>query len=308
MSGLLMALVHPATQAAWTAVNSPAVLDSIGGLLGADASGRRLGDYAVNGGGVIDALGGFFGGGDVPGRRLETYVELTTAAYVGAAVGIVVPIVIWAIIAMLYKTKVTDARQPLPQPVLDEFSLRNGDFKYGFCSCFDDIHYCLHGCCCEVILAGDVYQAAGIKNFWFPVIVYFGCWAVSQAIALVYMIILAEINVSNGQVYRGGNGAYYLTGIIFALMMANLRKSLREKLGDPQPGKSCAMDFLLYWCCGCCTVVQDARQVDGATGVLVRCCCSLQTLMQQPMPPVGAPMTVNVQPAGQPVVVGNVIG
>ena len=37
-------------------------------------------------------------------------------------------------------------------------------------------------------------------------------------------------------------------------------------------------DCLCYWWCGCCTIIQDARQVDGATDTRVRHCILLVLL------------------------------
>jgi len=58
-----------------------------------------------------------------------------------------------------------------------------------------------------------------------------------------------------------------------------LRSQLRVRLGGKKGNDKLLMDMLIWYFCGCCAGIQEARTVDahnGNGGVKVKCCCQLQ--------------------------------
>merc|ERR1711988_848470 len=99
-----------------------------------------------------------------------------------------------------------------------------------------------------------------------------------------------------------------LGGMLYGFVFGRKRGELRKKLGV-QP--DFVSDFAMWWCCACCAIVQEARQVDENQSLRVNCCCQL-TLLQPPVEAtvVGPPvMSGKVVTGGQPTVgVATVIG
>merc|ERR1719517_406242 len=80
----------------------------------------------------------------------------------------------------------------------------------------------------------------------------------------------------------GSHVAWFIVNFFFAFYLASQRGKLREKLGGA--ADKFANDFICYWCCQCCTVIQDARQLDAATGTRVECCCKLIKMQNEAIP------------------------
>lgn len=284
MSGVLLALTHPAVPLAWWAANSPQVVDLLSNALGGSEGGpRRLAEYY------------YYYYPDVEGIE-DRYM---TAAIIGVCVGVLVPVALLVFAGMLYKRKVTDQRGQLPQPVPEEFSLAQKDFTHGLCGCCQDLQYFLHGWCCMTIRAADTYQAVNVSGFWCVACAFLATWAAAQGIGMGISVWLQGEMLAQGRVGQPGlmqqsaQIGWFVADAVLAIWLAGLRKQLRAKLGDEAPDSKFCMDCLKYWWCGCCTAVQDARQVDGAQGVRVDCCCTLSKTA-----PVGGGV-------GGPVVVGN---
>jgi len=284
MSGALLVLSHPAMPLAWWAANSPPVVSLVSQALSAVGEGaRRLADDGAE------------------AEKDDDNTQLMMLLIVSTAVGILVPILLWLIIASMYKGKVTDARGPFPQPVPEVFSLERGDFKYGLFGCCEDFQYFLHGCCAGTIRAADTFQVVSASGYWIVVIAFLLTWFAAQVIGVGIAMGMREMGgLQAGRMQRMTNQAgqigWFVADAFLALWLAGLRKKLRAQLGDPRPNSSFFPDCVKYWWCSCCTIVQDARQVDGAQGVRVECCCSMTKTMPSP---------ANV---GGPVVVGSVIG
>jgi Cys-rich protein (TIGR01571 family) len=259
-----------------------------------------------------------------PERRLQVVVGnnnsfnptdgLPLAAF---AVNILATIVIYLALGFWYKSGITDRRKPAEN---GEFSqcLANppGVWKYQTFDCCQDSHYCLYGLCCLGSRLGDTYEMTGAgPGYWTWVVIFIALQVFARVLNLVFAIVLWELDVDQQQnVANAGNLFYYIPAIILALWMATRRKELRQRLGDPNASSHFCMDFVCYGCCGCCTAIQEARQVDEATGTKTTCCMKLDQLSPGTgAVAMGQPAYV-AQPVGQPValvvaqpVVGNVV-
>merc|ERR1712110_1294363 len=150
-----------------------------------------------------------------------------------------------------------------------------------------------YGCCCGGVRIADTYQATAIGGFWKFMSAWISMYVFAQVLnlGLLILVSVAELDANVGQV---GNLLYFVAELFLAYWLATQRQELRRKLGDTRQGTMC-MDFICYWWCGCCTAIQDARQVDGASGTSVECCFKLVKQQQ------------NVAPHAQ-VVMGAVVG
>lgn len=157
------------------------------------------------------------------------------------------------VFAWMYKKKVSDQRQPLPAlPTPGVFTQQ--DFRFSLCDCFSDMSICCHTFWCPMARAADTHHAAGSDKFWNVVLYWLGSSFVGACIG-------------------GDSFGKCIASVVLALIMTSRRQELRAKLGI-SPGENCT-DFMLWWCCSPCAVAQEAREIDVATGVKVRCCCNL---------------------------------
>jgi len=184
---------------------------------------------------------------------------------------------------------VTDKRAAFVVPVPTDWSLAQGKpFRHETFSCCNDMQYFLMGCCCPQTRAADTFATVGVPSFW---------GLVGVLVVLVFLQGVAQFALQEVLPGAAQLVATYLIQGLAALMLAGKRKDFRAKLGG-EP--SLFMDFVCYWWCGCCTIIQDARQLDGAQNVTVACCCNLINL--------GGPAGQVGQVVGAPVVMGTVVG
>lgn len=186
-----------------------------------------------------------------------------------------VTIVITVGVAYTYKKKITDRRPVLPAVVPSEYSMRGRTFKYDL---FDfSGTYCLYGFFCPSCRIADNYAAAGFgMNF------------------VVVATILAVIGLPNMD-FR--NPMLWVTAVWLAFM----RRRLRARFGFGET--SCAItssDFISYFFCLCCTVLQDARQIDEATGTRVECCLELVQDRDNQAPLLGQLPVQDLMPSAPP--------
>lgn len=178
-----------------------------------------------------------------------------------------------------YFGHVTEARREPPasaEEIPHEMRLdpRDWSLKPPFFSCFQNADYCLMGCFCSAVRDGDTAHAAGI----FP-----GFWPVF----LVHMVLLEIIALLHTQVTTGLAAAYVWLALV--ALRLYVRISLREKYGGSP--RLHVMDCFAVCCCMCCTVVQEARFIDGATSVKYECPWRLLDHKGELM--VGPPVEVN---------------
>jgi len=175
----------------------------------------------------------------------------------------------FAAVGFVYKALVTNRRDPFPDPVPAEYSLSDKGFKHGTLGCCGDIHYLLYGCCCLPCRVSDTFDAAAVASYWQTFASFVALWFAAPLLALLVDAMLPSAWFLRAPLWLA-------LELRWAKHLAQQRKVLRQRLGDKQPEESFWSDLFCFCCCLCCTAIQDARQVDGASGVAVRCCCKLQ--------------------------------
>lgn len=209
-------------------------------------------------------------------------------ALLSLVVSIAVPITVWAIVGCMYKSGVTDKRDPFSAGSQNLIaSLEPNEL----CLCFQNISLCLHACCCTSVRAADTFQTAGVATFWCVMCVELIHFFTFQVLTFVFNMVMVETLGADQSQNPGSSPAWFISALIFAGYWANLRTAYRSKFNGQ--GK-CVSDFFCYCCCFPCSIGQDAFVLDAAQNVRVECCCSL---IKQ-----GA-----VGGVGQPAVVGQVV-
>lgn len=218
------------------------------------------------------------------GATSDEYKMVTVVSQIG---GVVVTIILGVLFAFLYKSSITDKRKPFPQPVATQHSLAgNKDWLYGTCDCFADCSYCLYGFCCSDARLADTYQMTGVGSYWTYVVACISMVVCTQIVGMLAALAGLPPNVSN-VVSLVCHGA-------LAVWLAMQRQKLRVKLGGSEG--SCFKDCMCYFWCGCCTIIQDARQADVASNTRVDCCFKLvQSDPVRAAPVVGQAVTVAPQ-------------
>lgn len=118
-------------------------------------------------------------------------------------------------------------------------------FAYGLfetAHCFDHhCNMCLCSWCCPVIRLADTYsklpKPAIISGFW---------------TALIFVAVLDGLSPLT----------YGVTGFAFLCFAVYARQQLRKKYGYERGPKTVFFDCLSWICCPCCSIAQEARQVD----------------------------------------------
>jgi Cys-rich protein (TIGR01571 family) len=211
-----------------------------------------------------------------------------------------ITLVLILVCAYAYKSRITAKRvQWQGCPANLGLQLSAGNWKYGICDCCQNCEYCLYGYFCLPCRLGDTYTMTSIGPSYMTYINAFAAVVVIQSVlSLLLGIIgsLAGVDLSSIT-----NLTYYAANACLAYWLSGQRKKLRQCLGDPSPDNNCAMDFICYWFCGCCTAIQEGRQVDEITNTQTKCCFQLQALQMSPAG-VGQPAVVMGAP-----VVGTVV-
>lgn len=128
-------------------------------------------------------------------------------------------------------------------PACDEeatITLEDGAFKYGLCSCFDDLKLCALSFCCSPIRWADTIRMMGFMQFWPALGLYLG-------LSVLDTVVMGW------------------AGLVLVAVCIYYRQKLRERFGMPHG--SCGSifgDCLTYLCCSCCAIIQEARQVEDA--------------------------------------------
>ena len=139
----------------------------------------------------------------------------------------------------------------------------------------------LPSCCLDLRLA-DTYTLTNIgPNYYFYIHFYVAVHVVGQIVQAVVSILVIEMDM-NPAVGNVGNLGWFIGEIFFACYLAGQRTKLRQALGDPSPEEKKTMDFVCYWCCACCTSIQEGRQVDEITNTQTKCCFVLETTQGGP--------------------------
>jgi len=118
------------------------------------------------------------------------------------------------------------------------------DWKVSFCGCLETPGICFLSFCCPGIRWAETLSfVPGLLTFW-PAF-------------FIFMIFM------NPQ-----NPFWQLFGPLVLLLAAVIgtyyRQQLRNKFGMEAGGLSWVTDCLLFFCCSCCAIAQEARHVDEA--------------------------------------------
>jgi Cys-rich protein (TIGR01571 family) len=230
---------------------------------------------------------------DMSSRRLTRMQEPLSAGYlVGWAVSLIVTGVLVYVFASLYKTRITDKRAPW-KGCPTELGLQPtaGEWKYTTFSCCDNSDYCLYGCFCGSQRLGDTYTMTNIGPSYITYIhAFVAVMVIGRVVQLAVTIMIVDLLGADANVGNGGQVGFYVGNIVLAYWMSGQRTKLRRALGDPAPEAHRAMDFCCYWCCLCCSTVQEARQVDEITGTQIKCAFKLLPLQSAPPAVVGLPV------------------
>merc|ERR1712226_1319595 len=196
-------------------------------------------------------------------------------------------------VALIYKVRVANKR-PRDFPCLEvvppglQLSQSPHDFANDLCTCCEDKRTCCLVFWCDGVRVADTYAAAGLASFWIAIVQY----AASDVVATIVTERFSLATDAEGGDLVGN----MIRSLGLAVIFFRKRQALKAKLGAPV-GTRWLKDFVLWWCCTLCVVVQEARQVDAVQQVDVQCCCHLQDLRPAP----GVDMAV----VGVPVVVAN---
>jgi len=218
---------------------------------------------------------------------------------------LIVMVVLTYVFASRYKSSITDRRVPWQGcPPGAGLQPTGGIWKYETCKCLDDCDYCLYGFYCAPCRFADTYTMTSIGPSY---AVYIHAFVIVQVIGQIVQLVVAYLGASLGTNFGDtGRLGFQVVGAVKAYWLAGQRAKLRQALGDPAPDTHCVMDFVLYWWCGCCTAIQEGKQVDEITNTQTKCFLQLQPIQ---MAPPGIPAVVVGRPVGAPAapVVGTVV-
>lgn len=126
-----------------------------------------------------------------------------------------------------------------PDAVHDEGSFKV--WRFGLFGCFSDPEICIWACCCPAIRWADTLRYMGFLGFWIAFAIFCG---------------LETVVSTTGQL---------AVWIVLVIVCVAMRQEMRIAYGmHEQGGWTYLEDFLLYCCCSCCTIIQEARQVEEA--------------------------------------------
>jgi len=116
------------------------------------------------------------------------------------------------------------------------------EWKYGLFSCLEDSEITLCSLCCPAIRwAMTLSYVPGMLSFWVAFFIY----------------VCVEL--------LGGLTAGTIGWICLALLCTAYRQELRQKFNmEQQGGMTYVTDAMTYFCCTCCAIAQEARQVEDA--------------------------------------------
>lgn len=137
-----------------------------------------------------------------------------------------------------FRAATTGAAGP---PIGVEESFR--EWQHGVCGCMSEPGVCVWGFLCPSIRWADTIGVVGYLGFWSAFSIY---------------VLLQAVGFVTGEL---------LLWIALALLCTGYRQQLRESFGMKRDRVTFVQDCLLYCCCPCCLIVQEAKHVDEALKV-----------------------------------------
>jgi len=193
------------------------------------------------------------------------------------------------IFAFLYKANVFDKKGAIKE---NDQTMKFGKFHHGTFRCHENVNECLCACFCSTVRFADTYGSVG-GSFWGSLCTFFG---VNTLITVTASFIQAFLGGGGSATttmapFGGGNlnlaqsaGSsdssgqiaqliqMLLRGVFFGVIM---RKGLRTKLGDPNPGANALNDCLGWGLWSCCALTQDSLEVEIALDMSFSCPCNV---------------------------------
>jgi len=153
-----------------------------------------------------------------------------------SVVSILVQVLITALVAFLYMKNKPESVVTVPEG--DKKESLDGDFKHGLFSCFDLPGLSLFTFCCGGIRWADSMRMMGELTFYSAVGIWLG------------MLVLGAVT----------GGLFAWVGI--AIIGTMYRQKIRAAFNMKSDNNTTVMDCLGWCCCTCCSIVQEARQVE----------------------------------------------
>lgn len=129
--------------------------------------------------------------------------------------------------------------------------LKDGNFKNGLFSCFEDMKISVLACCCLPLRWSDTLDKANkdgnTLNYWPAICISVGLTTIYSFISYVALYPMVAC----------------LASIIFIALAIKYRQSIRKQYGLKQGGGTVAEDCLAWTCCSCCAAVQEAREIES---------------------------------------------
>lgn len=193
---------------------------------------------------------------EVPGALAKSYYTLLTMNFLKVLSSLVFTLLVIGALAFLYtrfKETAASAAGRLEQgalahapsgmhrPQQHSISLLNqGTWRFGLFDCLEaDRVVCCVACFCPSIRWADTMRMAGVYSFWVGLLVFASLLNLSSATA----------------------GVSYL---VLLIVVVRKRQDLRRLFAMKEDYATMATDCCSYFCCMCCTLIQDARQMEEA--------------------------------------------
>lgn len=112
-------------------------------------------------------------------------------------------------------------------------------FQYHLFGCFADWRTSLVTVCCPQLRWSDTVDKANLGRYW-------------------YMVVIWILLTSFYDYHAGG-----LAGLVLVCVATHYRQKLRKVYQAKVGGITILEDFCVYTWCGCCAMVQEARQVES---------------------------------------------
>jgi len=156
-----------------------------------------------------------------------------------------VTVLLLSLVAFLYQRYKVDLNRALAakDDFKHELELIDGRWRFGLLDCCSDARTTCLVCWCPAIRWADTIRMTGMLGFWtaFAIFMVLGVFSeLTFGIAHIALLIL--------------------------LIVYRQRMRVLFKLGHGSCG-TYIEDFLTYLCCGCCAIVQEARQLEEAYAV-----------------------------------------
>lgn len=225
---------------------------------------------------------------DSNGEQQHMTPEQAQQAAIVAAVVIAVTLVLaylvpQVVFACLYKSNVFDKKGTIEASQPGPRTMDKSKFHHDLFKCHENINEALCALLCPTVRYADAYGSIG-GSYWGSLCTYFGVNTIISigCTALVDMTEEAPLCAglptdphhpcADPRSQHANILGCILRGLFFGIMM---RKALRAKLGDPNPGGKAVEDMIAWAFCPCCALTQDSVEVDIALNVTVGCPCSV---------------------------------